>query len=85
MFLLLLKELIFYFCLPSLQLVLCSVAAVKRLNVFPYINHSAVDILFWSFDISVNILKNQKEKIGLDSYFKQVCNYLDPILIYISL
>ena len=22
---------------------------------------------------------------GLDSYFMQVCNYLDPILIYISL
>ena len=30
---LLLKELIFYFYLPSLQLVLCSMAAVKRLPV----------------------------------------------------
>ena len=30
---LLLKELIFYFYLPSLQLVLCSVAAVKRLPI----------------------------------------------------
>ena len=37
MFSLLLKELIFYFYLPSLQLVLCSVAAVKH---SPYINHS---------------------------------------------
>ena len=33
MFSLLLKELIFYFYLPSLQLVLYSVAAVKRLPV----------------------------------------------------
>ena len=29
-------------------------------NVSPYINHSAVYILFWSFEISDNILRNQK-------------------------
>ena len=40
---------------------------------------------FWSFEISVNILRNQKKMIGLDSYSRQVFNYLDPILIYISL
>ena len=28
--------------------------------VSPYINHSAVYILFWSFEISDNILRNQK-------------------------
>ena len=43
--------------LTSLQLVLCRVAAE---NVSPYINHSAVYILFWSFEISDNILRNQK-------------------------
>ena len=32
---------------------------------------------FWSFEISV--------KIRLDSYSRQVSNYLDPILIYVSL
>ena len=40
---------------------------------------------FWSFEISVNTLSNQKLMIGLDSYSGQVSNYLDPILIYISL
>ena len=43
--------------LTSLQLVLCRVAAVKRL---PVLNHSAVSILFWSFEISDDILRNQK-------------------------
>ena len=43
------------FYLTLLQLVLCRVAAVS-----PYINHSAVYILFWSFEISDNILRNQK-------------------------
>ena len=33
---------------------------------------------FWSFEISVNILRNQKEMIGNDSYSRQVFNYLDP-------
>ena len=61
MFSLLLKDLISDFYLTSLQLVLCRVAAVKRL---PYINHSAVYILFWSFEISDNILRNQKQMIG---------------------
>ena len=40
---------------------------------------------FWSFEISVSILRNQKKMIGLDSYSIQVFNYLDIILIYISL
>ena len=40
---------------------------------------------FWSFEISVNILRNQKQMIGLDIYSRQVLDYLDPILIYISL
>ena len=38
---------------------------------------------FWSFEISVNILRNQKYMIGLDSYSRQVFNYSDPILIYL--
>ena len=82
MFSLLLKELIFYFYLPSLKLVLCRVAAVKRLP-----NTAIVKFIFyfWSFEISVNILRNHKYMIGLDSYSRQVSNYLDPILIYISL
>ena len=29
-------------------------------------------ILFWSFEISDNILRNQKQMIGLDSYSRQV-------------
>ena len=33
----------------------------------------------------MNILRNQKQMIGLDSYSTQVYTYLDPILIYISL
>ena len=33
----------------------------------------------------MNILRNQKEMICLDSYSSQIVNYLDPILIYISL
>ena len=45
--------------LPSLQLVLCKLAAVK---VFSYINHSAVYILCWSFEISENLLRNQMNK-----------------------
>ena len=40
---------------------------------------------FWSFEISVNILRNRKLMVGLDSYSRQVFNYLDTILIYISL
>ena len=31
-----------------------------RKKVSPYVNHSAVYILFWSFEISDNILRNQK-------------------------
>ena len=75
-------ELIFDFYLPSLQLVLCRVAAVKRLPV-----HQPVPFIFYfkSFEISVNILRSQKLMIGLDSYSRQVFNYLDPILIYISI
>ena len=52
----LLKDLISDFYLTSLQLVLCSMAAVKRLPVH---QPSAVYILFWSFEISDNILRNQ--------------------------
>ena len=37
---------------------------------------------FWSFEISVNIWRNQKP---MDSYSRQVFNYFVPILIYISL
>ena len=47
-------------------------------------NHSAVYILFRSFEISDNILRNQNEVIGLDSYSRQVFIYLDAILIYVS-
>ena len=83
MFSLLLKELIFYFYLPSLQLVLCSVSAVKRLPVHQ--PQCSLYFTFWPLEISVNILRNQKKIIGLDSYSRQVFNYLDPMLIYISL
>ena len=40
---------------------------------------------FWSFEINENSLRNQKYMIGLDSYSRQVSNYLDHFLIYISL
>ena len=53
--------------------------------VSPYINHSAVYILFWSVEISDNILRNPKEMFGLDSYSRQVFIYFDQVLIYISL
>ena len=33
---------------------------LKIQNVSPYINHSAVYILFWSFEINDNILRIQK-------------------------
>ena len=33
----------------------------------------------------MNILRNHKQMIGLNSYSRQVFNYLDPIMIYISL
>ena len=46
---------------------------------------SAVYTLFWSFEISDNILRNQKWMIGFDSYSRQVFIFLDPISIYISL
>ena len=39
---------------------------------------------FWSFEISRNILRNQKNTIGLDSYILNSCNYLNLIWIYIS-
>ena len=32
----------------------------QLIRVSPYINHSAVYILFWSFEIRDNILRNQK-------------------------
>ena len=35
----------------------------------------AVYIYFWSFEIGVNILRNQKYMIGLDSYSRQILNY----------
>ena len=40
---------------------------------------------FWPFEISVNILRNQKYMIGLVQYSRQIFNYLDPILIFFSL
>ena len=33
---------------------------------------------FWSFEISVNLLRNQKYMIGLDFYSRQVFNYFGP-------
>ena len=54
---LLLKELIFYFYLPSLQLVLCRVAAVKRLPVHqPYavyilLAHLSRRLTRWAYSI----------------------------------
>ena len=41
-------------------------------------------LYIWSFEISVNILRNQKQMICLDSYSRQDFNYLHPILIYIK-
>ena len=40
---------------------------------------------FWFFQNNKNSLRNQKYMIGLDSYSRKVSNYLDHILIYISL
>ena len=35
-------------------------ALLKQYYISPYINHSAVFIIFWSFEIGDNILRNQK-------------------------
>ena len=58
MFSLLLKDLIsdLIFDFTAAGVVPCG----GRKNVSPYINHSSVYILFWSFEISDNILRNQK-------------------------
>ena len=40
---------------------------------------------FWSFEIREDILRNQKNIIGLDSYSKQRSIYLAPFLINTSL
>ena len=52
---------------------------VQTPNAWLQARNSAVYILFWPFEISDNILRNQKW--GLDSYSRQVFTYLDPILI----
>ena len=78
MFSLLLKELIFYFYFHSLQ---CGGRKTSPRT-------SAIVLFifyFWSFEVSVNVLRNQKLRTGLDSYSRQVFNHSDPILIYISL
>ena len=54
---------------------------LKRIKYWNY----QLNLYFLSFEISVNILRNQKYMLGLNSYSRQVSNYLDPILIYISL
>ena len=46
--------------------------------------HNSTIFYFWSFKISVNIQGNQKQMIGLGSYYRQVFNFWDPILIYFS-
>ena len=84
MFSLLLKELIlwFLFAFTAAGVVPCGgrKTSPRTSTIVQFIFY------FWSFEISVNILRNQKKKmIGLDSYSRQVFNYLDPILIYISL
>ena len=70
------------YTLPSIcdQLVLCSVAAVKRLPV-----HQPMCSLYFilAFEISEHILRNQNLIIGVDSYSRQPFMYLDPVLIYI--
>ena len=83
MFSLLLNELILYFYLPSMQLVLCSVAAVKRLP-----EHQPKCNLYFSFGplrsawIFWEIRNKWLVKTHiLDSIFFY---YLDPVLIYIS-
>ena len=78
----LLKELICDFYLPSLQLMLCSMAAVKTSprtsTIMQFIFH------FCSFEISVNIMRNQKWMIGLVSYSRQIFGFLGPILVYVG-
>ena len=61
----------FYFFLLLLQLVLCRVAAQNRLPV-----HHSYCRLFWSFQISECILRNQNIIIGLDSFSNQRLIYL---------
>ena len=46
---------------------------------------SFIVFYFWSFEICEHILRIRKLPIGLDSSFRQLIIYLDPILIYISL
>ena len=83
MFSLLLKELIFLFLFAFTA---AGVVSCGGRKTSPRTSTIAQFIFyFWSFEISVNILRNQKYMIGLASYSRQVFNYLDPILIYISL
>ena len=72
---------LFLFAFTAAGLVLCGgrKTSPRKSTIVQFIFY------FWSFEISVNILRNQKYLIGLDSYSRQVSNYLDPILIYISL
>ena len=62
---LLLKDLSFNFYLLLLQLVLRLVAAIKSL----FVHHPYMQVIFsfWSFEISEDILRNQKFIIGKDS------------------
>ena len=55
------------------------------LRMLSHLEGPGIRLFILSFEISVNILRNQKYMIGLDSYSRQVSNYLDSILIYISL
>ena len=46
----------------------------EKVSPLHNIIHSA-DYLFWSFEISKGILRDQKLMIGLDSFTKQILNF----------
>ena len=78
---LLLKELtiIFLFVVTAAGVVPCGIPK-KRPGTSSIVQFV---FYFWSFEISRNILRNQKT-IGLDSYILNSFSYLSPIQIYFS-
>ena len=64
------------FFFPSLQMVVvqfgCRKTSGRTSTIMQFI------FQFCSFQFSVNILRNQKKVISIDSYSRQVFNYLDP-------
>ena len=79
---LLLKELIiiFLFVVTAAGVVPCGIPK-KRPHTSSIVHFI---FYFWSFEISRNILRNQKTSFCLDSYILNSFSDLSPILIYFS-